>query len=352
MADAPDAAAESTETPQAPRPGSRAARAAERSTLLAELAQHETGREAEAPRPKVAAPAKSPAPTEDDAGETAEEAGGDDDAADPVEARETEPEEPDDPDTSRRLDKVNAAEKRMRAKFAREREEMRAERDRERAELKPRLDRLDAFEKLTERAKYDIVPVLKALGISEDDLAPLSREIYAHSSEGAKDPKYKDAATRSAKERADQDRVAKLERELEELRTERKTEREQAETERTLTTYIDGVTKAVTEDTPLVKQWLDKAPKKARAALLDIANELAAEGEVPEAADVVAALEKRRRADLEELGVAVPAAKPKAKPDLKDPPKKPAPKGPSVRVRARGERDDLLQELAEFQKRE
>jgi hypothetical protein len=116
------------------------------------------------------------------------------------------------------------------------------------------------------------------------------------------------------REREAEDRIAKLERELAESRKASEQEKAQAATAREIEGYLNGITKAIKDEHPLAKRLMEKAPELARQRFAQIAYELGErDNELPDADDVIAEYEKRRRAELEIDGIDW-AAKPKAKP--------------------------------------
>lgn len=229
-----------------------------------------------------------------------------------------------DPDLAKRLAIVAKQEKRAReretqAKAAIEQE--RAAIKREREELQSSRGELEAFAKLKGRVKYDALGVMKALGLSEEDLGLAARQLWAHSKEGSADPKVsKEAASRLMKEREAEDRIARLERELEE---QKKAEQERAQStqiQQKVEAYLAGIQKAVTGEHPLARRLIEKQPNKAALKFGEIAQRLAdRDGDLPDAEDVLAEYERTRREELEADGVDVAAmlktAKPKPKAD-------------------------------------
>ena len=212
-----------------------------------------------------------------------------------------------------------AAIKADREKADREIAEQRAEIEKERGQLA----------KLRERVKYEPDAVLAELGLDEDGFEHASRAAWARSTPGKADPQQRDAVLRAQREREQASRAnAEIEaakKEAAEARAEavavRKLieERDQtAKREQAANAYLDEAAKVATASTeaPLVARWLGKSPAKAREAMGMAAMDLLErDGVVPGHAEVVAELEARERARLEDLGydVAVllaPAAAP------------------------------------------
>lgn len=209
-----------------------------------------------------------------------------------------------DPDLQKRLDVVQKAEKRAREAVAAERATFAKEREAFEVERKEWKERLDRFDSLAKRAKYDLASVALELGLTEDDFEPQARDLYAKSKKGAADPKNRAAAAQSAREREQADRIAQLEAKFE-ARDKADAEREQqASVQRGVSAFVEGAVKAVGDDAPLVKALLAKNPAKARQTIGQAALYLLDQtGETPEFGDVIAEIEKFRRAELEELGI-------------------------------------------------
>jgi hypothetical protein len=206
--------------------------------------------------------------------------------------------------TARRLELVQAAEKRSRERLAAERKTFEAERaalEKERAELAERRADIEAYQKARERAKLDPVAALKALGV--DDLEYAAKQAYAaHKGE----PGNKEAAAKALREREQAERLDAVEKRIAEREKAEQEQARAAEVRQKTEAYMDGVTKAAAEidDAPLVKHFLAKQPQKTKARLLQAAMELLDEtGDIPDAADVIARVEKSRREELLELGV-------------------------------------------------
>jgi hypothetical protein len=209
--------------------------------------------------------------------------------------------------TSKRLAGVQRAEKRAREQAAARQAAFERDRAAFEREWQPRVEAAQRFEALKERARYAPDAVLEELGLSAEDWEPAARALYARSQAGAKNPANREAAQRLLREREANDKLAAVQRQVEELQTKLRTQEQQAQTQAQVTRYLDGVAKAMEQaDVPLVKLWAAKAPAKVRARLHEIAVDLAeASGEVPSPAEVLREAEQRRRADLEEGGIDV-----------------------------------------------
>jgi hypothetical protein len=210
------------------------------------------------------------------------------DAPDPI--VEAKPDEKPDTELAKRMSAVQNAEKRAREALAKERAEAKAEIERERAELAAWKAERDQFEQLKARAKYDPAAVLASLGLSEEDLEPAARDLYARSKGAQNDPKTRDAALKMQRDREHADRLAALEKQNAELREQFTKQTEAQRQEAAFTEHLASVRKVANGATPL----FEKAPAIAQAAVakvtLDLWNET---GEYPDAADVITTLEKR-----------------------------------------------------------
>jgi hypothetical protein len=214
-----------------------------------------------------------------------------------------------DPELERRLEQLQRQEKRAKDAVTAARAELEQERtafERERTEWKPKVER---FEALAGRAKYDPASVLLELGLEDADFEQAARQLYALSVEGKKNPALRQQSAQSLRERETLTRLEQLEKKNAELLEQMTSKEKAAEIERNVNEYMGTVEKAVDAGSVLVQRMLEKTPAKARAQLRQVADALySATGEVPEPLDVVARLEKIRRAELEELGLEIPAA--------------------------------------------
>lgn len=227
-----------------------------------------------------------------------------------------------DPELARRLEKIQRQEKRAKDAVAEARAELESERatfSKEQEEWRPKVER---FQKLAERAKYDPVAVLVALGFEDGDFEPAARQLYAHSVEGRKDPNLREQSARTLRDRETMSRLEQVEAENKKLREEMQEREQRATEEQRIAAYMGHIEKAAGDDTPLVSRMLERAPKKTRAQLRQVAEHLYEQtGEAADPADVVAKLEEVRRAEFEELGFDIPAAGKKAAPKKKNPAK-------------------------------
>lgn len=281
----------------------------DRTSMLAELRNIERG----APPPAAAPPPSEEPPSSDAVGAPApageaQELSADDGAdEDDADVEETAPEPAKvDPETARRLSQVQKQEKRAREGLAAERRAFEEERERWREETRGKTAAVASFEKMKERARLDLASVVKELGIAEEDFEYHAEQLYRRSPKGMKDPRHKALAEQSMREREQADRIARLEKQLEEDRTSRSTAETRAAQVRAATEYMGKVTKAAGADAPLVRGMITKNPERAQRRLGQVALELSRDldGDIPDPAEVVKALE----ADLREWGLTPPAS--------------------------------------------
>jgi hypothetical protein len=246
----------------------------------------------------------------------AEDDSDDEDEDDEKEESDDDDDDDDDLDEpgAKAMAQVRKAEKRMRERFTAERQAFERERQQWQDEIKDIAAAAKKFERLQQRAKYEPDMVLAELGLTDDDFDFAHRKIFARTKTAAADPKWREATERMAKDRELADRVAATEKANEQLREELRQARATEQAEREGKAYLDSVVKAADDSAPLLKRQLEKNPTKAHNALAAIAVELFDKhGVQPAPAKVIKVYEKRRRAELEELGVEVPAVTAKAK---------------------------------------
>jgi hypothetical protein len=265
-----------------------AARMDARASLRAAL---EKGEDA-APAAAAEEPAQDAPAGQSDAGEAVE-------AAKPDAAKPTA--EKVDPETEKRLAKVQDAEKRSREKLAAERKEFEAERAKaaeERKALDAQRAEFEQFQKLRERAKVDPVAAMKALGI--DDLEYAAKQAYAATKA---DPNNKEAAARALREREAADKISATEKRIMDLEKKLEEREQRAMVQRQAEEYMSGVMKAA-DANPLAKHVMAKDPDHANQRLRRIAYDLAQElDDVPDAEDVIARFEQEERQTLTRYGV-------------------------------------------------
>lgn len=209
-----------------------------------------------------------------------------------------------DPETAKRLAAVRRTEERAREQLARERATFERERETAQAQLKERFEKVERFEKLAARARYNPVEILTELGLTEDDFEDAARDIYAHSKKAASDPKLKEATARSRRERELADEVRALKAKVDEREKTETTEKQKAEARKGVEMYVAKVAKSVPETLPLAQSLIKSNPAKAHAKIEAIANRIAIDtGSVPDAMTVLKQLEKDRRQALRDVGI-------------------------------------------------
>lgn len=285
----------SIETTNTPAPAATPADAPiAREALLAELeaipASDEAPLEAEpesAPEAVEAAPAEDAEPADDDA----------DDATPEPAAAAAKP----DPDLNSRLEAIQKAERRAKEALAKERAELEAMRK----AAEPDLAELAELRELRRRAKLgDSSALLKFGEYADDDAELVARSVYALSKAAAANPQAKEAAARALRERESFSKVSELEQKLANLEKQL-TEREQrAQAERQTAAYLDTASKAVTDETPIVRNMFTKSPDLARQRVAMARDYLHQQtGEIPDPVDVLKALEQVERDDLIARGI-------------------------------------------------
>lgn len=238
-----------------------------------------------------------------------------------------------DPDTAKKLDNVRRTDKRLREQREREWAAKEREFEQREADLKPKLERLEKFERLAARVRYEPEAVLLELGASEDDLDLATKRLYALSKAGKADPKVREAVDRLSKERERDEELRSMKKRLEERDEAEKKSREEAEQRRHIDAHVDRFAKAASDRYPLAKAYIAAKPEAARSRIEVIAGKLIQEtGRMPEPKDVMKALEKNRRASARAMGfdpkaiAKSPAAKTDEKKAAPKSPEKPSPK--------------------------
>lgn len=286
----------------------------------------------------------------DDAEETASQDDADeDDDEDDADSDDSDDDDEgdDDPELAKRLAQVRKTEQRLRAQLA----EQRAELQREIDSWKPRIAKVQEFEQLSKRAKYEPAAVLRALGLSEEDMEDAARDIYANSTKGSADPKNKEAVARSRRERELADKLSAMEKKLAERDEAEKKAQVEREAEQQVQSYLRGIAKKVdAEKFPLAAAQKTKNAARFEEKIALVAHQLAQKtGEWPSAPKVLARYERMRREELEELGVdpTAIAVKSKTNPKAADKTngKKSAPSKNGAALPDRPSRAQLLAEL-------
>ena len=217
---------------------------------------------------------------EDDEEEDSEDDDSEDDSEDT---------KPDD-DTEKRLEKIRAEEKRARTAISAERAEL----DKARTAHEADIAEVKEFKALKARVRFEPLAVLMALGMTEDDLAPASKQLYFASPGAKSDPKNREAVEQHQRTRQHGSDLEAL-REQNAALTKRIDDREASETQqREADAFIGTITSAVTDTSPIASALMEKDPAHARQRLVATAMELINEtGEKPEPAEVL----KRYEAD-------------------------------------------------------
>ena len=242
-----------------------------------------------------------------------------------------------DPETSRRIAKLEAKERQQRTQAQAVRadlERQKKEMDDERTQWAPRIKAAEDFEQLKLKARRGgahLVEVFRALGFSDADFSPAGQTLYAASPEAGADPARKANAERLWRERgaiADSDATSKrlddLERKIEERERALEQREQQSRTDEAAARYIGASLEEATEEHPIVQAIVAKAAngktkeerlagaravKSLRAKLWTIAQEMAEEdGEYPEASALLKRYEDIRGAELDEIGIPRPNA--------------------------------------------
>ncbi len=223
-----------------------------------------------------------------------------------------------DAETAKRLSVVQKAERRAKESIATERAEFAREREKHAASVRDLEAKQSKLDSLAKRARLDPTAVLSELGLTDEDFEAAAQHLYVRRKGAVADPKTRAAAEAASRDRESADTVAKLQARLD-ARDKADAEREQAASNAaSRDAYLDRVTKTVTADQPLLKALHAKNPAKARAELLQVGIELyRSEGEEPDPADVAAAWEQRKRAEIEDLGLAPAKAAPVGAPPSK-----------------------------------
>jgi hypothetical protein len=143
-----------------------------------------------------------------------------------------------------------------------------------------------------------------AAGFTEADLEEAARLIYFSSPGARANPEYKHILEREKQRREGSGKAEMALARVQELEQRLESERMQYAAERKVSEFLDNTVSAVDDESPFVQRAVAKNGGKARQALRDMAEHIAAETrEPPDPSEVVKQLEKKLRADLEELGV-------------------------------------------------
>jgi hypothetical protein len=239
-----------------------------------------------------------------------------------------------DESTQRGLDAIEKRDKRAREQLTRERAEAKAEIDRERAELaklRAEANKPDPFadlKKLPPRDRY--LEALKLVDLdpdNEESMEVVARDVYPRSKSGKVDPKAKAYADQLAERSYRDDRVAQLEKRIEELTSGLSEKESRQQAEQFQQKYLDEAVKAIPTAASLVGRAHAKNPDRARTELLRVGQALETElGETPSHAEVVARYESLLKQDLLDRGFDESAITGMLAPAKTTAPQAPAPK--------------------------
>lgn len=267
------------------------------------------------------------------------------------------------PDESLRKQEIH-----LKRQIAAEREKAQTEIAAERQALAAERAEYEQFKALRGNARADRLAAIRALGFSDADFASLGTELYAHSPEGQKDPRYKAQAELKIREREEFSKydkeLADTKREMAELKAwkqEQAQAAQQSQHQARIESYLDEVSSAVTDATPLAKVALTKDPQRTRAMLAQISEQLYVTSgpeddlrDVPTAAQVLKEYDKRRAAELEMFGLDPAAIGKSAAPSVPPAPRPAATLAPNgaapTQSQAKGRlpREQLIKEVARF----
>jgi hypothetical protein len=314
---APDAA--TTEAP-ATTEAAPAAPVDERAAFLASVAAARTGatapvEEADATEttaeaePEVAAAADPDADLEDDTDDPATPEDPDADLDDEDEDAALAKAAKADPDLAKRLGVLQRQEQRQRAAFERERQTFARERAEWQEQTKAIAASAKRFESIAARFEHDPMGVLEEMKVSPSAFEAIARTVFANTETGKADPKNAAIAASMRAKLAERGELAELKAKQEKLEQEIANRDAAAKQEAVLNRYFEGVTKVVGEKTPLTAKLIASNPARARHELEIVAFDLAQQnGKLPTEKAVVIAYEKKRRAELRDLGIDPKAA--------------------------------------------
>jgi hypothetical protein len=290
-----------------------------RDAVLAEWTDDEASEDAEKAASEETAENTADDEADADEGE-ADEAGADEDEGDDSEADDADAdadeddedaeadadesdEEAEDPVAVKRIARIQQEERRAKQAIAAERTQLQEERQ----ALETLRGEVEEFKSLRAKARFDPLSTLLKLGLGDEDLEPAARLLYAASPEGRKDPKLREQAAQMQRVRGHGTDLEQATKKIEELqkRIDEREIREQQQQQ--IEQYAQRVTGAVNGKTPIVSALLKNQPDMARQRLIATAQALVERtGEVPEPGDVVAELERERRAELTAMGITPP----------------------------------------------
>lgn len=217
-----------------------------------------------------------------------------------------------DPALKARLDAVRRTEERQRARFAQERQSFDRERQQFIDQRGQAIQRLQQFDQLAARAKYDLPSVVRALGIEPADFEYHAQSLMAHSPKFADKAEYRQAQERAMREREAADEARQARAEAAEVKKMIADRDQQAAADRELDTYFARTMRKATDSTmPITAALIKNGPKAARAALTVTANELFQKlGRMPNPTELLTAHERKESRALQLRGIKpAPAAK-------------------------------------------
>lgn len=177
------------------------------------------------------------------------------------------------------------------------------------AALKTREEGLTAMDDLRARAAIDPVGVMEALGLKPDSFEDTARDFYNRRPDAKVD---RHVAQRDIKLREANDSASQARDEVKALRAEIQQERDQRAVEQKFNTTMEGATKAVSDESPIVAKLLSANPSKFQTQVSETIVRLWREsGEEPDHIDVIRELENTKRTELLELGFELPSGSPK-----------------------------------------
>lgn len=218
---------------------------------------------------------------------------------------EPEPEAKVDPDLEKRLESIQKAEAKSREAIAQARADLKAEQDAfaaQMAELRPQLEQFNA---LKQRAMHDPAGVLSALGVDLAEVGEIAaRQIYSMSNAAQNDPKTRESAQSALRNREMASRLDALEKKNQELLQQMQEQQAKAQQAQQAREYMDGLTKSISDEAPLVARKLANSPEATQRLLAQVATELLNEhDEVPDYGDVINRLESQLKTELNSLGI-------------------------------------------------
>ncbi len=221
-----------------------------------------------------------------------------------------------DPELAKRLEAVQRAEKRAKEEIARAKAELEAERKK----LDPDLAELKELRDLVKRARMrDPDALLKLADAQAEDAEDLARGLFRMSPKARENPANRDEVARTVRERElaakAEAALARADEAMKRLADYEANERNARES----AAYFDATSKAVSDETPVLRSMLERNPTLARQRIQMARDYFYQQtGEVPEPADLLRELEQVERNELVARGIDPDVA-------LKSAPSRPAP---------------------------